>query len=135
LKHLEDKSEQNLKAAENLKDSKFHASSVHCSYYSLVQRCSVIFCKENNKKPNQIIGICKKQKIGVHVFLMEEIMKLLQLKGKSEDEARAFQAKFEDLKKFRNKSDYKDEKIEIYHSSTVLLKSEALIDNLKSIFS
>jgi uncharacterized protein (UPF0332 family) len=115
--HLSHKYEQNLMSAKLLIDNKFYASSVHCSYYALFQ---FMLCKINNytKMSFEDISLSMKGKDshnGTKEMLLTLLRKFLitnDLDARQVDvlnhQFRKLRRKIDDLKIYRNESDYQN---------------------------
>jgi hypothetical protein len=136
LNHLDTKSDINLLAAEELIKLNYHAPSVHCSYYSVVQKCTVICCLELKKTVGEFksMGSQWKGKGGSHVFLYQQIRNQFKSKRDYREDLREFENNFQDLKKYRNKSDYEDFPITSSESNDALTKTNISIQKLNKVF-
>lgn len=121
------KAEENLEAAKILNDSRKFTSSVHCSYYAILQimkyalseKCNISYEKQNEKREQDS-----------HLYIRDEI--LFQLRNIS---VRAsIKRKFDVAKALRRKADYLEDKIEDVDSLGMYDDAMALINKLKKEF-
>lgn len=95
------KSEENLEAAKLLNDNKKFTSSVHCSYYAVLQimkyalneKCHISYEKQNEPKDKDS-----------HIYIRDEILYQLRSIQTKESIKRSFDA----AKALRRKADYLD---------------------------
>lgn len=124
IKH---KSEENLEAAKILNDNRKFTSSVHCSYYAILQmmkyalseKCKISYEKQNEKREQDS-----------HLYIRNEI--LYQL---SDPTAKALiKRKFDAARTLRRKADYLEDKIEDEDSLGMYDEAKILINKLKYEF-
>lgn len=99
------KSEENIKAAELLIKERLYASSVHCSYYACFQLIIHVLLEKFNYDHVDEGGR------GSHNAVLNKFKSCLE-KIDSKRRAKWFTDDMYDLKKFRNRADYSDEKID-----------------------
>lgn len=111
MSHLLKKSEQNKNIAHFLHTSATpcYPASVHCGYYSCLQKIIYLFDEYFETSYDTVVGNIKGGKGGVHGHYIKEIGGIL-LKYDKKD-ARNIRNDLKHLKILRLKSDYKDEEI------------------------
>lgn len=100
------KSEENLEAAKLLNDNKKFTSSVHCSYYAVLQimkyalneKCHISYEKQNEPKDKDS-----------HIYIRDEILYQLRSIQTKESIKRSFDA----AKALRRKADYLEDEMSI----------------------
>jgi uncharacterized protein (UPF0332 family) len=136
LSFLKSKSDFNLDGAILLIENNCYAPSVHCSYYSVFQllKHKFVILKEISYS---IFSQNSRNDIrNSHKYLIDEFC--LHLHSDSENklsifEVRSLKRDIEDLKQFRNESDYDNIQINIEASSKALSLSESILKRLKHI--
>lgn len=106
MSHFLRKSEQNIQSAEHLILIGYFDSSVHCAYYSCVQKMIYVVTRKRNISQVALYKECKKS---FHNHLAKECVLLL-----SQQNIKAvhpFSKLLGELKETRVSSDYKDEAI------------------------
>ncbi|MFV0585853.1 hypothetical protein [Bacteroides reticulotermitis] len=124
IKH---KSDENLESAKILNNNKKFASSVHCSYYSILQlmkyalceKCSIDYDKQNEKREQDS-----------HLYIRDQL--LFQLRDTRIKES--IKRKFDATKALRRKADYLNENISDIESLDAYDHAEELIKKIKKEF-
>lgn len=134
--NLKQKSEDNLKAANLLVNGvePYCCSSIHCSYYSVIQlmkyilcsKCAIDYDKQDEEKSSL--------KLGTHVYVFNKIFELTPNFTHSEEDIHKIYKNFEKLKKYRIESDYKNLMTTKSLSLTGLRLSNELNNLLISIY-
>ena len=139
--HLNNKSEENIKASELLITNKLYASSVHCSYYATFQ---FLTCKWSQYSKLTFIQIENNSKgSDSHKYLIDEVIGFIKtseldgvtdtvLKNVKRSNIQKLKGKINDLKSFRKKSDYKDVCIDDQTSEKSLNYSKDIIKKIKN---
>jgi uncharacterized protein (UPF0332 family) len=135
--YLEQKSEENIRAAEHLIAQGCYTSSIHCSYYACIQRMLNFFYAIKNydkagvdADAQAITSITRK---GLHEAYIEMIGKEFSNKNRARDKA-DFMNRISALKKERTKSDYFN--LALYpkpKSEEVLKKSREVVLLIKKL--
>ncbi len=107
MSKLREKSEFNIDAAEVLITKNLYAPSVHCSYYSCLQRIKSIFPVYFGITYDQIEIDVRTGKANEHSYLIRYISEQIR-KNIGSNEYVDFKRNIGDLKEFRIHSDYKD---------------------------
>lgn len=94
------KSEENIKSAELLIKYEMYSSSIHCSYYSLVQRMLCFI------EPD--FGTDSSEGDNAHITLLNNCAKSLEFKSLSREIISDFKSQVNQLKRTRRSSDYKE---------------------------
>ncbi|WP_320970674.1 hypothetical protein [Bacteroides nordii] len=124
IKH---KSEENLEAAKILNNNRKFTSSVHCSYYAILQmmkyalsaKCDISYEKQNEMREKDS-----------HIYIRDEVLyQLSNIKVKT-----SIKRTFDAAKALRKKADYLEAKIEDEDSIGLYEEAEALINKLKKEF-
>jgi uncharacterized protein (UPF0332 family) len=129
LSFLNNKSDFNLEGAKLLIENSLYAPSVHCSYYSVFQKLKYKYTTKASISYDELTQNIFADKRNTHKYIIDEFCNFIQDRYKKRD----IKNKINDLKAFRNQSDYDD--IEINHSisSLALTKSEELLKELKTL--
>ena len=109
MSHLLTKSQENLQAAQILKNRSLFASSIHCSYYSCVQLMKHTLMQKMNKTSDEIDTESNGE--GSHQWLIKEIFNILFFDKNDWNTANNFNIGVNELKKLRMKADYKNKLI------------------------
>lgn len=119
MSYLKDKSEFNLKAAQILITEKLYASSVHCSYYAMLQFMICQYADCFGKSFDEISRETK-DKGGSHNYIINGMIDYIKSTYRSDPKIDRVQrnvkdtnihrlhTKIKDIKKFRVKSDYRN---------------------------
>lgn len=108
--NLKQKSEDNLKAALILHDSRLCNSSVHCSYYSCLQMMKHYLCNVSNISYDEQADCCGLD-MGTHKFIYNYFLKILFKKKIVHTDFVTFNTNFTTLKLKREKADYTNKMI------------------------
>lgn len=140
MSYLEEKSNQNLKAAKFLMNEKLYASSVHCSYYAALQFMTNEYARCLKKNFKEIAKEAEDGK-GSHNYIINGIIDYIKSTYRKDPTIETLQRnvkdsnihklhrKIKDLKVFRVKSDYRNEAIDkdsgekVYNSSLEIRKA------------
>ena len=136
MSFLKNKSEFNLQAASLLIENNCFAPSVHCSYYSVFQLIKYKYVRLKEITYSVLSQNSFADKRNSHKYLIDEFCLHLQsdsTKKMSIFEVRSLKRDIEDLKHFRNESDYDDIEINISKSTKALNLSESIIKRVKNI--
>jgi uncharacterized protein (UPF0332 family) len=93
------KSQENIKSAELLINNEMYSSSIHCSYYSLVQRMLCFI------EPD--FGTDSSEGDNAHITLLNNCAKSLAFKNLSRESISDFKSHVNQLKRTRRQADYK----------------------------
>ena len=139
--HLNNKSEENIKASELLITNNLYAPSVHCSYYATFQ---FLTCKWSQYSKLTFKEIANNSKgSGSHNYLIKEVIdyiKTNELDGVTDTVQRnvkntniqKLKRNIKDLKIFRKKSDYQNICIGVEISEQSLEYSKDIINKIKN---
>lgn len=116
MSKLKEKSNFNYEAAKELLDKNLFAPSVHCSYYSCFQLLKYTIKHFFDKDYNVQCNERTKAKQKSHQYVIHYISNELVLLANKYD-SRDFRRKINDLRNFRNESDY--ENIEITYQKGI----------------
>ncbi len=125
---LKDKSGFNLDSAELLYNNSLYAPSVHCSYYAFLQRLKYNLKIYTGKTYEIIEQECLKSRFGTHGYLINEFRTILR--HKDHREYKTAKRAIDDLKNFREDSDYFDVIIGPDESDKALKLSKYLISEI-----
>jgi HEPN domain. len=138
MSYLKNKSEINFSSAELLYQNDLYPSSVHCAYYSCVQLMKYIISDKigiNYEKQASEISQLKNQKAkrrGSHNYMIDKIEEVMLTVDKKE--ANSFVGSIEDLKEFREESDYENIDILSVKSRDSILKADLIRKQLINFF-
>lgn len=138
MSYLKNKSEINLYSAELLYKNNSYPSSVHCAYYSCVQLMKYIICHQigiDYNKQNIEISQLRNQKVkrtGSHNYMIDKIEDVIYSVDKRE--AALFVDSIEDLKEFREESDYGNVEILSQRSFDSISKAKDIRTQLIKFF-
>ena len=126
MKHLQNKSEINISAAEHLDSNSIYPPVPHCAYYSCYQFMKHIWLNSMNKTENDLVLLTRNTTEGSHEVLINQIVKYLRTKNQ---DVRSFNTEIVSLKKLRHKSDYNNVEIgsEISANAIKLSKSSLVV--------
>jgi len=136
LSFLKSKSEFNFDAASILIDNNCYAPSVHCSYYSVFQLIKHKFVRLKEISYKELSNKIIMDKRNTHKYLIDEFCLHLQsdsVKKMSIFDVRILKREIEDLKQFRNESDYDNIEIDYETSNKVLSLSSSILKRIKKI--
>lgn len=127
--HLSNKSIDNLNASNLLISNKLYASSVHCSYYAMLQHmtCKLKDCW--NITFTELSNKSKADKKNSHEFLIKSSLDIVEM-NKNSFTKRAIKKQIYDLKTFREESDYHEIEILEVKSIQALDLSKIIIQKL-----
>lgn len=126
MRHLKNKSEINIAAAEYLDSESIYSPVAHCAYYSCYQFMKHIWLNSMNKTENDLVLLTRNTTEGSHEVLINQIVKYLRTKNQ---DARSFNTEIVSLKKLRHKSDYDNVEIgsDISANAIKLSKSSLVV--------
>jgi uncharacterized protein (UPF0332 family) len=126
MRHLQNKSEINISAAEHLDSNSIYPPVPHCAYYSCYQFMKHIWLNSMNKTENDLVLLTRNSTEGSHEVLINQIVKYLRTKNQ---DVRIFNTEIVSLKKLRHKSDYNNVEIgsEISANAIKLSKSSLVV--------
>jgi hypothetical protein len=133
MSKLNEKSKFNIAAAELLIEKDLYAPSIHCSYYSCLQKIKSTFPSFFGITYNQIdINIASGNK-NEHTYLISFIEEQI-FSNVGDFEFRNFHNNIKDLKQFRVESDYKNIEVTSDQSKKALNKAVEINKLLSNIF-
>lgn len=135
MSELLKKSKENIDAADLLIASRKYASSVHCSYYSLLQKAQQIVFTLTGKSLGDLVAgnrIANKP-TSSHSALRLELLQLVKGKLKSNREVESFNTSFNILKKQRENADYSEVVISEDMAKNALRDSRELNSTLSKL--
>lgn len=139
--YLSNKSTENLEASEMLIANNLFASSVHCSYYAMLQYMT---CKLSNYGNISFLTIRKNSKgYGSHNYIISETINYIKSeelkpdldyiqKNVNKTNIQKLKRKVADLKSFRVKSDYHNVEIDKVFGNKTLSFSKEIIKELNN---
>lgn len=105
MSHLSIKSSQNLSASTLLIDNKLYASSVHCSYYAMLQHMTCKLKDSWGITFKELGNRSKADKKKSHEFLIKGSLDIIEL-NRNSFVKREVSNLIKDLKTYREESDY-----------------------------
>lgn len=138
MPYLKNKSEINIYSAELLHKNNCYSSSTHCAYYSCVQLMKYIICNKigvnYDKQLTEISQLrsLRAKRTGSHNYMIDKIEDSLISFDKRE--AALFINLIEDLKDFREKSDYGNIEILSQQSIDSITKAKEIRTQLINFF-
>jgi hypothetical protein len=130
LTHLSDKSKENIEAAEMLISNSMYASSVHCSYYAMLQHLTCKLVTSWNISFIELSNKSKASKKNSHQFLINEGLDIVEKKRNS-FVRRGLKNDIRDLKQYREESDYHNLQIGESKGRNALALSRKIIKNIE----
>ena len=130
---LLEKSKQNYNASEILIKNNYHASSVHCSYYSCVQLMIHLLLTKLGYSQETIDEACKIEKKGSHQFAINTLNKKMISMNIRFDSSK-FDREIKKLKNFREQADYHEIEIDSDFSNEALTFSKSINQILTKTF-
>ena len=127
-KGMNDKSDNSLKAADQLIKTFFYTESVHCSYYAVLQLAKFKLANAKRRPLSYIQQEEKAKSSGSHNYILQEIRNRLQVSVKEE---KAFSEEFLRLKSFRVDADYSTRQFNLDGSCQCKDIADRLIYKLK----
>ena len=122
MSELANKSNQNLIGAEMLFKNNLHAPSIHCAYYSCLQKMCDILIESYGYSADSLYSESSRNGIGSHEFIINKTFRNLTDKNNNHSESQQFKRQIEDFKRKRVDSDYKDSVIDYTKSSAAIAK-------------
>jgi hypothetical protein len=108
MSELANKSNHNLTSAEMLFKNNLHAPSVHCAYYSCLQKMCDILIEIYGYTADSLYNESSRNKIGSHDFIINKTFQNLVGKSNNNSENQQFKRNLEDFKRKRVDADYKE---------------------------
>jgi len=133
MTQLKEKSKFNFDAADLLIKGSLYAPSVHCSYYGCFQLMKFIIKDFFGKTYNQLNSDIAVSRKNTHKYIIDYIAKEIR-DNASLVEFRNFSNTINDLKRFREQSDYEDIEIDFDLSAKALNKAKEIQQQLKNNF-
>jgi hypothetical protein len=131
MSYLLNKSGFNLDSAEILIKETYFAPSVHCSYYSCVQKMLYIIYSQLGQTEQSLKNESDRSELGSHEFMISTITKAIRSKSGN---MRVFNNEINQLKKLRRDSDYREIQISFDQGSQALKKAKEIQSILKESF-
>jgi len=126
---MKTKALQNLNSAQLLINNKQYTSSVHCSYYAVLQYMKYMLCT-TDKNPIPLSVQNSNNNISSHEYIIQEVA----IRINDNQQGRKFAQKVRDLKKERVQADYFETAFSDTESLDCIDKAKGLITNLKTFF-
>jgi uncharacterized protein (UPF0332 family) len=137
MSELLKKSKENIQSASLLIENKLYAPSIHCSYYACFQRLKTIIAEAYNcefieleSELKTLNNVSRKKRIATHEFYIN--YKLNDLIRREGADHRLIN-KLNELKTYRNKSDYENIPIKPGISKDVFSLSQNVIQELNKL--
>jgi uncharacterized protein (UPF0332 family) len=131
------KSIQNFSAASLLIENELYASSVHCSYYSCLQKLKNVISRAYNIEYDELENERRRlnrknisRNLATHEFLIDR--KLLDLIRRERKDHRLIN-EINDIKLYRTTSDYDNVAISCTEAEAVLFKTQKAIEKLNTL--
>lgn len=125
MSKIRQKSEFNIKAAEQLLKDAYYAPSVHCSYYSCFQLLKYtikdFFNIDYETQAVNMSVIGQKSHQYVVNYIAKELVSFVPL-----EESRKFKRTIKDLKQFRIESDYENLEIDLVKGNDAFNKAQEI---------
>jgi hypothetical protein len=128
MRHLKNKSELNLGAAELLHQYSYYSSVVHCAYYSCIQLMKHTWLNSMGKSDNALRNLNNSSSQGSHEVLINQIKIFIQSKSQN---GRVFNRDILQLKRLRVNADYDEILIDSKKSNDSLILSKSSLNILK----
>ena len=128
MRHLKNKSELNLGAAELLHQYSYYSSVVHCAYYSCIQLMKHTWLNSMGKSDNDLRNLNNSSSQGSHEVLINQIKIFIQSKSQN---GRVFNRDILQLKRLRVNADYDEILIDSKKSNESLILSKSSLNFLK----
>jgi len=128
MRHLKNKSELNLGAAELLHQYSYYSSVVHCAYYSCIQLMKHTWLNSMGKSDNDLRNLNNSSSQGSHEVLINQIKIFIQSKSQN---GRVFNKDILQLKRLRVNADYDEILIDSKKSNDSLILSKSSLNILK----
>ena len=128
MRHLKNKSELNLGAAELLHQYSYYSSVVHCAYYSCIQLMKHTWLNSMGKLDNDLRNLNNSSSQGSHEVLINQIKIFIQSKSQN---GRVFNRDILQLKRLRVNADYDEILIDSKKSNDSLILSKSSLNILK----
>ena len=134
MSELANKSNLNLKSAQMLFENNLHAPSVHCAYYSCLQKMCDILIESYGYTADSLYNESSRNKIGSHDFIINKTFLNLTVKSSNYSENQQFKKNIEEFKRKRVDSDYKESVIDYTKSSVSIQLAKKINSKLAQIF-
>jgi hypothetical protein len=128
MRHLKNKSELNLGAAELLHQYSYYSSVVHCAYYSCIQLMKHTWLNSMGKSDNDLRNLNNSSSQGSHEVLINQIKIFIQSKSQN---GRVFNRDILQLKRLRVNADYDEILIDSKKSNDSLILSKSSLNIFK----
>ena len=128
MRHLKNKSELNLGAAELLHQYSYYSSVIHCAYYSCIQLMKHTWLNSMGKSDNDLRNLNNSSSQGSHEVLINQIKIFIQSKSQN---GRVFNRDILQLKRLRVNADYDEILIDSKKSNESLILSKSSLNILK----
>jgi hypothetical protein len=128
MRHLKNKSELNLGAAELLHQYSYYSSVIHCAYYSCIQLMKHTWLNSMGKSDNDLRNLNNSSSQGSHEVLINQIKIFIQSKSQN---GRVFNRDILQLKRLRVNADYDEILIDSKKSNDSLILSKSSLNILK----
>jgi hypothetical protein len=128
MRHLKNKSELSLGAAELLHQYSYYSSVVHCAYYSCIQLMKHTWLNSMGKSDNDLRNLNNSSSQGSHEVLINQIKIFIQSKSQN---GRVFNRDILQLKRLRVNADYDEILIDSKKSNDSLILSKSSLNILK----
>jgi uncharacterized protein (UPF0332 family) len=128
MRHLKNKSELNLGAAELLHQYSYYSSVVHCAYYSCIQLMKHTWLNSMGKSDNDLRNLNNSSSQGSHEVLINQIKIFIQSKSQN---GRVCNRDILQLKRLRVNADYDEILIDSKKSNESLILSKSSLNILK----
>jgi hypothetical protein len=128
MRHLKNKSELNLGAAELLHQYSYYSSVVHCAYYSCIQLMKHTWLNSMGKSDNDLRNLNNSSSQASHEVLINQIKIFIQSKSQN---GRVFNRDILQLKRLRVNADYDEILIDSKKSNDSLILSKSSLNILK----
>ena len=127
---MKTKAINNIQSAQILINQKQYTSSVHCSYYAVLQYMKYMLAN-TNKNPNTLATQDSQKGDSSHEYILTEIRNRINAKPQI---VRTFTNTVRHLKNERIEADYHQKEFNDIESITCKDRAEGLITNLKTFF-
>lgn len=134
MSELANKSSQNLTSAEMLFKNNLHAPSVHCAYYSCLQKMCDILIEFYGYTADSLYKESSRNNVGSHDYIINKTFQNLRIINKNDSENQQFKRDIEEFKRKRVDSDYKDCVIDHSKSSVSIQLAKKINGKLAKVF-
>jgi uncharacterized protein (UPF0332 family) len=134
MSELAKKSNENFISAELLFKNNLHASSIHCAYYSSLQKMSDILIENYGYTADTLFQESSRNHIGSHDFIINKTFFNMVNVNRNPSENQWFKRQILDLKKSRVNSDYKEHIIDSTKSGAAITVARKINTKLAQVF-